>query len=156
MFVDYDYDTKKDISQYKTYQYDFSEPSGLSEFDERRFVKYTDSLLQSRGFSKTDYNDIFIKITSDEFETNSRNTLGVGLGGGSRSVGVGVNGGIPLGGRERHLQLIVTIYEAHDAQETLWEATSESDIKVKADLEKKESHFKKLVEKIFKVYPNNK
>jgi hypothetical protein len=156
MYVDYDYDTKKDIAGYKNYDYDFSEPSGLSEFDERRFLKYTDSILQSRGFVKTLENDIFIKIKADEFETNSRNTIGVGLGGGGGNVGVGVSGGIPIGGAERHLQLVFTIYEAQNAQATLWEATSESDVKVKASPEKKEAHFKKLAEKILSKYPPQK
>lgn len=156
MYVDYDYDTKKEFAQYRTYQYDFSEPSGLSEFDERRFIKNTDSLLQSQGFTRTDYNDIFLKISSTEFETNSRNTLGVGVGGGGIGGGVGVSGGIPIGGPERHLELVLTIYEARDEQATLWEATSESDIKVKATPAKREEHFKKLVEKIFSKYPPQK
>jgi len=43
-FVDYDYDKKASFETYKTYQYDFRESTGLSEFDERRFVKFTDSV----------------------------------------------------------------------------------------------------------------
>ncbi len=152
-FVDYDYDTKVDFSKLTSYQYDFSEATGLLEFDERRVIKYTDSILQSRGYIKTETNDFFIKITSEEFETRSRNTLGVGVGGGSGSVGVGVSGGIPIGAPERHLKMVVTIYKAQGNQPTIWEAASESDIKVNAKPAKREAHFKKIVQKVFNKFP---
>lgn len=152
-FVDYDYDTKVDFSKLTSYNYDFSESTGLLEFDERRVVKYTDSMLQSRGYIKTETNDFFIKITSEEYETRSRNTLGVGVGGGGGTVGVGVSGGIPIGGPERHLKMVVTVYKALGNQATVWEAISESDIKVNAKPDKRDAHFKKLVEKIFNKFP---
>jgi hypothetical protein len=113
-FVDYDYDTKVDFSKLTSYNYDFSEATGLLEFDERRVVKYTDSMLQSR---------------------------------------VGVSGGIPIGGPERHLKMVVTVYKALGNQATVWEAISESDIKVNAKPDKRDAHFKKLVEKIFNKFP---
>lgn len=152
-YVEYDYDKSVSFQKYTAYQYDFSEASGLSEFDEKRFVKYTDSLLQSRGFTRTDNNDIFIKFVASEFETASRNTLGVGLGSGGGNVGVGVSGGIPIGGREMHQQMITTFYEARKGQKTIWEAISESDLKVKATPLQRDAHYKKLVEKIFSKYP---
>lgn len=152
-FVDYDYDKSASFTTYTTYQYDFSEETGLSAFDEKRFIKYTDSLLQSRGLQRTDYNDIFIKIIASEFETTSRNTLGVGIGGGGGNGVIGVGGGIPIGGREMHQEIITTIYEAREGQKTLWEATSESDLKTKATPQKKQEHYKKLVTKIFSKYP---
>lgn len=152
-FVDYDYDKNVTFQNYKTYQYDFSEATGFSTFDEQRFVKYTDSLLVSRDFERTDYNEIFIKFTVDEYETRSRNTIGVGVGGGGGNVGVGVSGGIPIGGPEIHQQIVVTIYDAAGEQNTIWEATAESDIKMKASPEKRDAHFKKVVEKIFSGYP---
>lgn len=152
-YVDYDYDKNIPFSTFTTYQYDVSEPSGLSDFDQQRFIKYTDSLLQSRGLRRTDYNDIFIKVEASEFETASRNTLGVGLGGGGGGGIIGVSGGIPIGGRETHQQIITTIYQARESQKTLWEATSESDLKTKASPQKRDDHYKKLVIKIFSKYP---
>lgn len=152
-YVDYDYDKSVSFQKYTTYQYDFSEDSGLSEFDEQRMVNYTDSLLQSRGFQRTDYNDIFIKFVASEYETASRNTIGLGLGGGGRSVGVGVSGGIPIGGNEIHQQIITTFYEAREEQKTVWEATSDSDLKVKSTPHKRDAYYQKLVEKIFSKYP---
>ncbi|MEP0263866.1 DUF4136 domain-containing protein [Dokdonia sp.] len=152
-FVDYDYDEKASFDTYKTYQYDFREPSGLSEFDERRFVKFTDSVLQSRGYQRTDYNSLSIVIQASEYETTSRNTLGVGIGSGGGNVGVGVSGGIPIGGREQHQQIILEFYDMDHGGTLVWQAISESDVKVKSTPNQRDAYFKKLIEKIFKKYP---
>ena len=152
-FVDYDYDEKASFDTYKTYQYDFREATGLSEFDERRFVKFTDSVLQSRGYQRTDYNSLSIVIQASEYETTSRNTLGVGIGSGGGNVGVGVSGGIPIGGREQHQQIILEFYDMDNGGTLVWQAISESDVKVKANPNQRDAYFKKLIEKIFKKYP---
>lgn len=152
MYVDYDYEKEVDFSKFNTYQYDIQEGSGLSEFDERRFIKYTDSVLASKGYSLSDNPDLWMVIRADEFETQSRNTLGVGIGGGGGTIGGGVSGGIPIGGKELHQVIEVTfINNANDA--TIWEAVSESDIKVKSNPSQRDAHFKKLVSKIFNKYP---
>jgi hypothetical protein len=152
-FVDYDYDEKASFDTYKTYQYDFREPTGFSEFDERRFIRFTDSVLETKGYTRTDYNSLSIKIQASEYETTSRNTLGVGFGGGGGNVGVGVSGGVPIGGREQHQQITLEFYDMDHGGTLVWQAISESDVKVKAKPEQRDAYFKKLVEKIFKKYP---
>jgi len=153
MYVDYDYDEATSFDGYKTYQYDLREPTQLSAFDERRLIRYTDSVLESKGYTRTDYNSLSIKIQASEYETTSRNTLGVGFGGGGGNVGVGVNGGIPIGGREQHLQITLEFYDMDHGAKLIWQAISESDVKVKATPDQRDAYFKKLVEKIFKKYP---
>ncbi len=152
-FVDYDYDEAVSFDGYKTYQYDLREPTQLSAFDERRLIRYTDSVLESKGYTRTDYNSLSIKIQASEYETSSRNTLGVGFGGGGGNVGVGVSGGIPIGGREQHLQITLEFYDMDHGAKLIWQAISESDVKVKATPDQRDAYFKKLVEKIFKKYP---
>ena len=152
-FVDYDYDEKASFDSYKTYQYDFQEPTGLSEFDERRFIKFTDSILEAKGYTRTDYNSLSILIQASEYETTSRNTIGVGLGGGGRNGGVGVSGGIPIGGREQHQQITLEFYDMDHGGTLVWQAISESNVKVKSTPDQRDTYFKKLVEKIFKKYP---
>lgn len=152
-FVDYDYDEKASFDSYKTYQYDLREPTGLSEFDERRFIKFTDSVLESKGYTRTDYNSLSILIQASEYETASRNTVGVGLGGGGGNVGVGISGGIPIGGREQHQQITLEFYDMDHGGTLVWQAISESDVKVKSTPNQRDAYFKKLVEKIFKQYP---
>ncbi|MFT5892709.1 MAG: hypothetical protein ACI9Y7_002821 [Dokdonia sp.] len=153
MYVDYDYDEKASFGLYKTYQYDFRKPTGFSEFDERRFIKFTDSVLESKGYTRTDYNSLSILIQASEYETSSRNTLGVGVGSGGGNVGVGVSGGIPIGGREQHQQITLEFYDMDHGGTLVWQAISESDVKVKATPDQRDAYFKKLVEKIFKKYP---
>ena len=153
IFVDYDYNEAVSFDDYKTYQYDFREPTGLSEFDERRLIRYTDSILESKGYTRTDYNSLSIKIQASEFETSSRNTLAVGFGSGGGNVGVGVSGGIPIGGREQHLQLTLEFYDMDHGAKLIWQAISESDVKVKTTPDQRDAYFKKLAEKIFKKYP---
>lgn len=154
-YVEYDYDKAVDFTKYKTYNYDWDQVSGFSEFDERRFIKSTDSLLQSRGWRLVENPQVRIAAQSSEYETASRNAIGVGLGGGGGNVGVGVNGGIPIGGRELHRALDVTFIDAMTNQ-VVWEAQSESDLKAKATPDRRDAYFVKLVTKIFKKYPPKK
>ncbi len=151
-FVDYDYDTGVDFTQYTSYNYDWENISGLSEFDERRYIKSTDSLLQARGWTLSNDPDILIRAQSSEIETSSRNTIGIGIGGVGGNVGGGVSGGIPVGGRELHRELIVSIVDV-SKNTIVWEARSESDLKVNATPQQREIYFSKLVTKIFKKYP---
>lgn len=152
IYVEYDYEKNVDFTTFKSYQYDIPEGSGLSEFDEQRFMRYTDSLLQTKGYVLSETPDLWMVIRADEYETQSRNTLGVGLGGGGGNVGVGVSGGIPIGGAETHQVIEVTLIKTSDNQ-TIWEATSDSDIKQKAKPAQRDAHFQKLVSKIFEKYP---
>ncbi|RMB56103.1 DUF4136 domain-containing protein [Dokdonia sinensis] len=154
-YVEYDYDKEASFDSYKSYNYDFTKVTGLSEFDERRFVKYTDSLLQSRGMTLTENPDLWITLFSEEFESQSRNTLGVGVGGGGGNLGVSVGGGIPIGGREQNQLITVDFYD-NEKNALVWQAKSESAVKVKATPPQRDAYFKKLVEKIYKKYPPKK
>lgn len=151
IYVDHDYEKNIDFTAFKSYQYDIPEGSGLSEFDERRFIRYTDSILQAQGYVLSETPDLWMEIRANEYEAQSRNTLGVGIGGGG-NVGVGVSGGIPIGGSEMHQVIEVTIIQASN-NATIWEATSDSDIKLKAKPAQRDAHFQKLVTKIFRKFP---
>lgn len=153
--VDYDYDKSVDFSKYKSYNYDWDRVTGFSEFDERRFTRSTDSLLQSRGWQLSDTPDALITVQSSEYETTSRNSIGIGLGSGGGNIGVGVSGGIPIGGREMHRELDVMLIDASQNM-VIWEARSESDLKAKATPDRRDSYFSKLVAQIFKKYPPKK
>ncbi len=154
-YVDYDYDKNVDFSVYKTYAYDFEQITGFTEFDEKRFTKTTDSILETKGWNFSKTPDVVITAQSKDYETQSRNTLGVGIGSGGGNVGVGVSGGIPIGGREQHRELTITVYD-EKTNTVIWEALSESDLKVKATPGQRDTYFSKLVSKIFKNYPPEK
>ena len=152
IYVSEDYDKKADFTAYKTYQYDFDEENPLSQFDQKRFIKYTDSTLQTKGYTLSDSPELWVVVGAQEFEAQSRNTIGLGIGGTGGNVGVGVSGGIPIGGSELRQNIVVSLVDS-TTNAIVWEATSESDLKTKSNPDQRDAHFKKLVTKIFKNYP---
>ncbi|TVZ53168.1 uncharacterized protein DUF4136 [Dokdonia sp. Hel_I_53] len=151
-FVEYDYDKNVDFSKYQTFAYDYENISGFSDFDEKRFTKAVDTVLEARGWAFSETAEMLIGAQSTTYETTSRNALGVGIGGSGGSVGVGVSGGIPMGGRELHRVLTLTMYD-ENSKATIWEAISESDLKVNATPEQREEYFYNLISKILKKFP---
>ena len=150
--VDYDYDKQANFSMYKTYNYLPDMNMGMSELDANRLLKATDSVLQGRGYTKSDSPSLLIDISSSQFEQASHNTIGIGVGGGGSNIGVGVGGGIPIGGRELHQNITFNVVDAvKDA--LIWQAVSESNLKVNASPESRQVYFYKLVDKVFKKYP---
>jgi len=147
-----DYDTEKDFSKYTTYNFYPTIESGLSKLDENRVIKITDSLLQQKGFRKSDNPQLLINFYSKEYVSHSRNTIGIGVGGGGRNTSMGVSTGIPVGGNEINQQLTVDFIDAiNDA--LVWQAKTEGSFKEKATPEQRESYYLKTLNSIFKKYP---
>lgn len=155
MNVEYDYDAQANFDVFKTYNYIAEMQSGLNQLDLNRLMKATDSILQSRGYTLSKNPGLLIDVSSDQYEQASRNTLGIGLGSGGGNVGVGVGGGIPLGGRELHQTITINLVDAQkDA--LIWQAVSDSNIKLNTDPQQRQAYFKKLMEKVFKKFPPKK
>ena len=83
-----DYDKQVDFSKYNSYNYFPNIDSGLNELDDKRIIKITDSLLQQRGFVKSETPQIYINFYARESVSSSRNTIGIGIGSGGGNVGV--------------------------------------------------------------------
>jgi hypothetical protein len=150
--VGIDYDTEKDFSKYITYNFYPNLKSGVSELDENRIIKITDSLLQEKGMVKSDNPQLLINFYASEYVSRSRNTVGVGFGSVGRSTSMGVSTGIPVGGNEINQQLTVDFIDA--ARDALvWQAKTEGSFKERATPEQRESYYKKTLNKIFKKYP---
>lgn len=155
MNVEYDYDEQADFDTFKTYNYIAEMQSGLNQLDLNRLMKATDSILQGRGYALSENPGLLIDVSSDQYEQASRNTLGIGLGSGGGNVGVGVGGGIPIGGRELHQTITINLVDAQkDA--LIWQAVSDSNIKLNTDPQQRQAYFKKLMEKVFKNFPPKK
>ncbi|MFT5863904.1 MAG: hypothetical protein ACI828_002572 [Flavobacteriales bacterium] len=152
VYVDYDYDKNASFDGYATYNYNFVEDNNLSEFDQRRYVKYTDSLLQTKDLQLAEDPDLWITTTAKSYEASSQNTLGVGIGGGGNSRGVSFGGGIPIGGREEHLELTIDFYDAQKKQ-YVWQAYCESARKVQVTPQERNIYFEKIVSKVYSKYP---
>ena len=150
--VEYDYDEQANFNNFKTYNYLPDIQSGLSQLDLNRMMKATDSIMQSRGYIKSETPDLLINVVADQYEDQSRNTVGIGLGSGGGNVGVGVSGGIPIGGRQLHQTLTVDLVDANK-DILIWQAVSDSNLKLRINPEEREAYFFKIMEKIFSKFP---
>lgn len=150
--VNYDFDSEKNFTTYTTYNFYPSLNSGLNELDEKRIINITDSIFFQKGMKKSEEPQILINFYSNQYTSNSRNTIGVGFGNVGRNTSVGVSGGIPIGGKEVNQQLTIDIVDAaHDA--LIWQAVSEHSYKEKATPQKKEAYYTYVLNKIFGKYP---
>lgn len=150
--VGVDYDQETDFSKFTTYNYYPDIESGLNELDNKRIMQTTDSLLQQRGFTKSETPQLMINFYAAESVSNSRNTLGIGIGGGGGNVGVGVSGGIPIGGRVINQQLTMDFIDT-SRDELVWQAVADGELKEKSTPEQKEAYFATVLSKILKKYP---
>lgn len=153
--VGIDYDKQTDFSQYTSYNFYPGIESGLNELDDKRIKQATDSLLQARGFVKSETPQLYINFYASETISNSRNTIGIGIGGGGRNVGVGISGGIPIGGRVINQQLTVDFIDA-SKDDLVWQAVADGELKEKATPEQKEAYYAKVLLKILNKYPPRK
>lgn len=153
--VGVDYDKEIDFSQYKSYNFFPTIDSGLNELDDKRIMQVTDSLLQERGFIKSETPQLYINFFAKERITNSRNTIGIGIGSGGGNVGVGVSGGIPIGGRVIE-QVITFDFIDVSNDDLVWQAIAEAELKEKAKPKQKKAHYEEVISKILKKYPPKK
>lgn len=153
--VTYDYDTEKDLTTYSTYNFYPSISSGLSEFDENRIFKYTDSILQKKGFEKSQNPQFLVNFYGEEFISRSQNTIGIGVGSSGRNSAVGVSGGIPIGGDEVNQQLTIDIIDTK-TDLLIWQAKANGDYNAKANPKQKNHFYSNILSKIFKPFPPDK
>ncbi|MGO3182656.1 MAG: DUF4136 domain-containing protein [Aequorivita sp.] len=153
--VNVDYDKQVDFSKYNSYNYYPTIDSGLSELDDNRIIHITDSLLQQRGFVKSKTPQFFINFYAREHVSSSRNTLGIGIGGGGRSGGIGVSGGIPIGGNIINQRLTLDFIDVQK-DDLVWQAIVEGEMKERANPHQKESYYISVIEKILAKYPPKK
>lgn len=152
IYVNHDYEKSVDFSEYKTYNFFTDINSGLSALDEKRLIAALDAKLTAMGFQKTENASFLIDIKSDEFQENSRNTVGVGLGGGNRGIGGGISVGIPIGQANINKRIVVEFVD--DSKMGLfWQATSESGFKPNEKPEKREAKFVAIVDKMLENFP---
>lgn len=153
--VVYDYDREVAFNQYSTYSFYPQLQTGLSQLDERRLLSSLEKQLQEEGFSESSNPDMYVNVYTEEFREASRNSLGVGIGGTGRNVGIGVSGGIPLGGPQTILKLTFDFVDVN-TDSLIWQAVVESKFDPNAKPEVRQKRFDQIVEKALEGYPPNK
>lgn len=151
-----DYEKSQDFSEFTTYQFYPDIDSGLNELDDKRIKKAIDSVLQARNFTRTDYNRFYINFYAKEQLSNSRNSIGIGIGGGGRNGGVGVSGGIPIGGRVVNQQLTIDFVDASMGQALVWQVVVDGELKESATPQQKEAYYYAVIQKALKKFPPKK
>jgi hypothetical protein len=129
--------------------------TGLSELDEKRFINALKSNLELMGLSYSETPSFLIDINSNEYIENSRNTVGVGVGGSGRNMGGGISIGLPIGRNKTSRQIIVDFVD--DSKTGLfWQAKSESSFNANANPEKREARLNAIAQKIVSKFPPKK
>lgn len=153
--IAYDYDTQTDFTTYRTYNYYPNIKSNLSNLDNARIIKATDSILQSRGFEKSNDPQFLINFFASEYLTQSNTSIGIGIGTGGYNGGVGVSGGIPVGG-DILKQKITFDFIDNNEDKLIWQAVGNDELKVKATSQQKDTYYYSMISKILKGYPPKK
>ena len=91
---------------------------------------------------------------SKEFLSNSRNTIGIGIGGGG-NVGFGVSGGIPIGGKVINQTLTIDFIDS-DKDALIWQAVVNGELNEKANPQQKEDYYFGIIRKALKAFPPSK
>ncbi len=150
-----DYDNQVDFSKYNSYNFFPTIDSGLNALDDGRIIQITDSLLQQRGFVKSETPQLYINFYARESISSSRNTIGIGIGSGGGNVGVGVSGGIPIGGNVLNQRLTMDFIDV-EKDDLVWQAVAEGEMKERATPQQKEAYYALIIQKILNKYPPKK
>jgi len=153
--VSYDYDTQTDFSNYKTYNFYPTISSGLSNLDNNRIMKATDSILQLRGFKKSESPQFLVNFFVKEFMSQSNTSIGFGVGSGGHNGSIGVSGGIPVGGDIINQKLTFDFIDKKE-DKLFWQAVGNDKLKVKANSLQKSIYYFELIDKILKGFPPKK
>lgn len=152
--VTVDYDKEIDFTNYKTYNYFPDIESGLNELDDKRIIQATDSLLIQKGFVKSETPQLLINFFSDEYLSNSRHSIGIGIGGGG-NVGFGVSGGIPIGGDVINQTLTIDFIDS-SKDALIWQAVAKGEHNEKVNPQQKEDYYFGIMRKALKSFPPSK
>ena len=151
----YDYDEKVNFSTYNTYKIYPDLVTNLNQFDDQRIISILNEKLAQKGFTASDTPQIYVNFYASSYETPSRNTLGVGVGGTGRNVGVGVSGGIPLGGPETYLRLTIDFIDT-EKDVLIWQAEVEGQLNNNTTPQKREESLRLMIDKALEGYPPKK
>ena len=148
----YDYDEQTNFSQYSSAAIYPEIRTGLSELDEKRLRTSLEKTLQEKNLNSSTTPDLYLNVYTEQYQEPSRNSVGVGIGGTGRNVGVGISGGIPIGGPENFLQLTFDLIDVQ-RDELVWQAVINSKFNPNAAPRERQKQFDEIVDKALEGYP---
>lgn len=148
----YDYDKDAKFDLYKTFAIYPDVQLNMNQLDRDRVLKHLESAMLVKGFKKSNDPDVYVNIGSEQFETPSNSSIGIGLGTGGSNGAVGMSGGIPI--RSNSLTQIFKVDIIDVRKDALiWQGTYEGKTKMQLTPEEKNEEFRVTFEKIFSKYP---
>ncbi|NJY63144.1 DUF4136 domain-containing protein [Salinimicrobium sp. CDJ15-81-2] len=148
----YDYDEQANFSTYSTINIYPEIQTGLSQLDEKRLLTSVENVFRERNLSAGQNPDLYLNIYTEEYQEQSGNSLGIGVGGTGRNVGVGVSGGIPLGGPQTFLRLTFDLIDV-ESDVLVWQAVVDSKFDFNASPEERQRRFDQIVKEALEGYP---
>lgn len=150
----YDYDSKTNFSEFKTFNFYDDAGAGMNELDVKRAQTIIESELINKGFKKSESPSFLINFESQKMDLGENNSVGVGIGGG-RNVGFGISAGIPIGSKKVNEEFTIEFVDAK-TNELFWQGVSIKKIKEKIKPQEREVYLKEVVRKTFEKYPPSK
>lgn len=151
----FDYDTKTNFLQYKTFNFFEDAGKGLSELDKKRIEKIIIEKLKINGIKQVEENpQFYVNYFSKDIKVDERPRIGIGIGGGG-NVGFGISGGIPIGNREVKLELTIDFVEATN-NNLFWQGVISKKLKEKTQPQERDEFFNNIVSKLLENYPPKK
>ena len=148
----YDFDNEVNFSSYKTFDFYPELQLYMNQLDSSRVIQQVENAMLLKGLKRSSNPDVFVNIVSEQFETPSNNSIGIGIGTSGRNAGVGVSGGIPI--RSNSMTQLLTVDLIDVTNDVLiWQAKYEGKFNQRLTSEAKNEYFKTTFEKIFSGYP---
>lgn len=147
-----DYNPEVDFDQFKTYMIYPSLETGLSQLNEKRVLRFTDSILQAKGLEPSERPDLFINFYTNEILVTNNSTIGIGIGSGGRNGGVSVAGGIPLFGSRVQQEFTIDIIDVL-GDHLIWQGTVQKNYPQQSFPEVMDEHYRKIVTRILSNFP---
>lgn len=148
----YDYDEKANFSNISTYQIFPELQTGMNQLDEQRLLTILNEQLAQKGLTTSQQPQIYVNFYSSEYQTPTRNSVGIGVGGTGRNVGVGVSGGIPLGGPDTYRRVTFDFIDVQN-DNLIWQAVVEGKFDNNTSPEKRAERLRAMVDEALKGYP---
>lgn len=149
----YDYDTKLDFNQYKTFNFFDDVGEGMNKFDIERITNAVKTNLEKQGIQQTENPDFFVNILSKVQRQNRPNSsVGVSVGGGNGGFGYGISTGIPIESRKMFQQITIDFVESKN-NNLIWQSVVDSEIKENLSPEERNVYYQKIIEKVIAGFP---
>lgn len=148
-----DYDKTVNFSKYNTFNFYKKMHTGFSELDTKRVISAVKKELIKKGYTESDTPDFLVNIKSTKRNKPSRTHVNVGIGGGGRHLGGGINVGIPVGQDKLDVRVEFDMVDTMNSS-LLWQGVHKATINRNESAQVRENKINVFVEQVFSQMPS--